>query len=65
VQNTPLLQSWFNLNSALNPYSALDNSNAELTKKLKLMQFFVRINPDKIFHFRQPLGQNTLMRILG
>jgi hypothetical protein len=60
-----LLQSWFNLNSALNPYSALDNSNAELTKKLQLMQFFVRINPDKIFDFRQPLGQNTLMRILG
>jgi hypothetical protein len=29
------------------------------------MQFFVRINPDKIFDFRQPLGQNTLMRILG
>jgi len=49
----------------LNPNSALENSNAEMTKKLLFEQFFVRVNTDKIFDFRQPKGQNTLMRILG
>jgi len=36
-----------------------------MTKKLRIAQFFVRINPDKIKDFRQPKGQITLMRNLG
>jgi hypothetical protein len=47
------------------PNFSIRISNAEMTKKLLKKQFFVRINPDKIYDFRQPKGQNTLLRILG
>ena len=36
-----------------------------MTKKLRISQFFVRVNPNKIEDFRQPKGQITLMRNLG
>jgi hypothetical protein len=53
-----------------NPHSALENTNAELTKKLLFVQFLSGltsyesyttigvVRPDKIFDFRQPKGQN-------